>query len=260
MGVLNVTPDSFSDGGSFLSPTAAVRRALQMEADGADIIDIGGESTRPNSLGISQEEELKRVIPVLRRLKKRLKIPISVDTTKASVAEACLREGASIINDISGLRCDERIASVCARYSAGLVIMHMKGTPRTMQKRPGYKNLLKEIELYLKKSIQIACSKGVRKENIIIDPGIGFGKKLVHNLKIMKELSFFKKLGFCILIGLSRKSFMGEVLGMDISERMVPTIAADTIAILNGANIIRVHDVKEAVIAAKITDAIRKSR
>lgn len=256
MGVLNITPDSFSDGGYFLEPNDAYQRALQMEREGADIIDIGGESTRPGSLGVSAEEELKRVIPVLKKLKRRLKIPLSVDTAKAQVAEAALEEGASIINDVSGLRGDERIASLCASYSAGLVIMHMKGTPRTMQRHPAYKNLLEEIRLYLEKGIRIAEAHGVNKESIIIDPGIGFGKTLKHNLKLIKGLSFFKRLGFAVLIGLSRKSFIGKILELEVKKRLIPTVCANAIAIYNGADIIRVHDVREAVMTARMVDAI----
>lgn len=259
MGVLNVTPDSFSDGGCFLNPEDAYQRAMQMEKEGADIIDIGGESTRPGSLGVSLGEELKRVIPVLKRIRKRLKIPVSIDTTKAEVAEAALEEGASIVNDVSGLRGDERIASVCAGYSAGLVLMHMKGNPRTMQKHPAYKNLLKEIRLYLEKAIKVARAYGVKKEYIIIDPGLGFGKTLKHNLKIIKELSFFKRLGFPLLIGLSRKSFIGKILDLKPEQRLLPTVCANAVAIYNGADIIRVHDVKEAVMTARMVDAVTKA-
>lgn len=258
MGVLNITPDSFSDGGCFLDSEDAYQRALQIEKEGADIIDIGGESTRPGSLGVSAELELKRVTPVLKRLKKRLKIPISIDTTKAEVAEAALEEGASIVNDVSGLRGDEKIASVCASYSAGLVLMHMKGNPRTMQRHPAYKNLLKEVRLYLEKAIKVARAYGVKKEYIIIDPGIGFGKTLKHNLEIIKELSFFKRLGFPLLIGLSRKSFIGKILDLKPEQRLLPTVCANAVAIYNGADIIRVHDVKEAVMAARMVDAVTK--
>jgi dihydropteroate synthase len=258
MGVLNVTPDSFSDGGVFLNTDAAVRRAHKMQEEGADIIDIGGESTRPGSLSVTVEEELARVIPVIKRLKGRLKIPISVDTTKSAVAEAALKEGASIVNDISGLRGDEGIASLCAQYSAGLIIMHMRGTPRTMQKAPRYKNLLKEIYLSLKEGIKKAKARGVGDENIIVDPGIGFGKTLSHNLEIIKGLSYLKRLGFPLLIGLSRKSFIGKLLGLEVGDRLIPTVCANTLAIYNGADIIRVHDVKEAVSTAKFADAVRR--
>jgi dihydropteroate synthase len=258
MGVLNVTPDSFYDGGRFLRLDSARKRAFIMQAEGADIIDVGGESTRPGSSGVSAEEELKRVIPVVKSLSKKLRIPISVDTTKAVVAEAALKEGASIINDISGLRSDEKIASLCAEYKAALVIMHMKGTPRTMQRRPVYKNLLDDIRSYLEAGIKTALAKGLKRDNIIVDPGIGFGKTLAHNLNIIKEIGYFRSLGFPVLIGLSRKSFIAKMLDLGVNERFMPTVAANAIAVYNGADIIRVHDVKEAVMAARIADAIIK--
>ncbi|NQT95593.1 MAG: dihydropteroate synthase [Candidatus Omnitrophica bacterium] len=256
MGVLNVTPDSFSDGGRYPSTRAACERALEMESEGADIIDIGGESTRPGSLAVPAEEEIKRVLPVLKGLKGKLRIPVSVDTKKSKVAEAVLKEGAAIINDVSGLRADKNIASLCAKYSAGLVIMHMKGNPRTMQKRPYYKDLLKEIKLFLKKSIDIAVTGGVQKNKIIIDPGIGFGKTLQHNLSLLKGIQFFRSIGFPVLIGLSRKSFMGKLLGLDLQDRLIPTACANAISVYNGADIIRAHDIKEAVITAKIAEAV----
>ena len=256
MGILNVTPDSFSDGRRFLSPKKAITRALEMERQGADIIDIGGESTRPGSKGVSVKEEIKRTVPVVKKLVKRLKIPVSIDTTKYEVAETALEAGASIVNDVSGLRSDEKIAALCGQYSAGLVLMHMKGTPRSMQKRPAYKNLLRDIRDYLKSAARIAEKNGVSKENIVIDPGIGFGKTLKHNLKLLDEVKFFKRLGLPVLIGLSRKSFMGKLLGLKTRDRLIPTVAANAIAVYNGADIIRVHDIKEAVIAARIAEAI----
>jgi len=259
MGVLNVTPDSFSDAGKYLRPENACRRALRMQDEGADLIDIGGESSRPGSKGVSAKDEIKRILPVLKKLKNRLKIAVSVDTQKSEVAEVALCEGASIINDISGLRADNKIATLCAKYSAGLVIMHMKGTPRTMQNRPYYKNLLEEIKAYFQKSIRLATEKGVRKNSIIIDPGIGFGKRLQHNLRILKEIQTFKEMGFPVLIGLSRKSFLGKLLGVEVGQRLTPTIAANAISIYNGADIIRVHDVKEAVVAREIASAIAGS-
>jgi len=258
MGVLNVTPDSFSDGGRFLDVKAACSRALQMQSDGADIIDIGGESTRPGSLGVSAEQEIARILPVLKRLKGRLRIPISVDTAKPEVAEAALKQGASIINGVTGLHGYERLAQLCATYSAGLVIMHMKGTPRTMQKNPTYRDLLGEIKRYLKEAIALAVKCGVKKENIVIDPGIGFGKRLCHNLKILKELYFFKKMGVSVLIGLSRKSFLGVITGRDVTDRTISTVSANAIAVYNGADIIRVHDIKEAILTTQVADAIGK--
>ncbi len=258
MGVLNVTPDSFSDGGEFLNRDAACDKALLMGREGADIIDIGGESTRPGAKGVSVREELGRVIPVLKKLKPKLKVPVSVDTTKYEVALEALKHGASIINDISGLRNDTRIASLCAKYSAGIVIMHIKGKPRTMQKNPSYKNLLREISRYIKKGTDIAGAAGVRKESIIIDPGIGFGKKLKHNIEIIRGIDYFKKAGYPVLIGLSRKSFIGELTGLEAKERLMPTLAANAIAIYNGADIIRVHDIRESVAAARTAEAIRE--
>ena len=257
MGVLNVTPDSFSDGGKFLNCSAACKRAFQMEREGADIIDIGGESTRPGSLGTCLEDEMARVIPVMKKLKARLKIPVSVDTTKYEVALAALKQGASIINDISGLRNDKRLASLCADYSAGLVIMHSKSRPLTMQKNPVYKDLLKDITNYILKGIRAAETAGIKRESILIDPGIGFGKRLKHNLEIIGNIDYFKRIGFPLMIGLSRKSFIGKLSALNTNERLVPTIAANAIAVYNGVDIVRVHDVKEAVLAVKIARSIR---
>ena len=256
MGVLNVTPDSFADGGKYLSPAAARRQALLMEHEGADIIDIGGESSRPGSRGISADEELKRILPVLKKLRGRLRIPISVDTTKYDVARRAISEGASIINDISGVS-DIRVASLCAAHSAGLIIMHMKGTPRTMQEHASYKDVTAEISSFLLKAAKRAAAAGVNKKSIIIDPGIGFGKTLEHNLEIIRNIDRFKRLGFPVLIGLSRKSFLGKLSGLLAGERLVPTVAAHAVAVYNGADIIRAHDVKEAVLAAKIARAIK---
>ena len=257
MGVLNVTPDSFFDGGQFLRPCAARKRALQMEKEGADIIDIGAESTRPGSLSVSVDDEISRVMPVISKLKGAIKIPISVDTTKYEVASAVLKEGVSIINDISGLSNDKRLATLCAEYSAGLVIMHIKGKPRTMQKNPVYKNLLSEISKHIRESIKIARGAGVKKESIIIDPGIGFGKRLKHNLEIIRNIGYFKKIGFPLMMGLSRKSFIGTLSALGVEDRLAPTIAVNAIAAYNGADILRVHDVKEAVAAVKIACSIR---
>ena len=257
MGVLNVTPDSFFDGGQFLRPSAACKRALQMEKEGADIIDIGAESTRPGSLSVSVDDEISRVMPVISKLKGAIKIPISVDTTKYEVASAVLKEGVSIINDISGLSNDKRLATLCAEYSAGLVIMHIKGKPRTMQKNPVYKNLLSEISKHIRESIKIARDAGVKKESIIIDPGIGFGKRLKHNLEIIRNIGYFKKIGFPLMMGLSRKSFIGTLSALGVEDRLAPTIAVNAIAAYNGADILRVHDVKEAVAAVKIACSIR---
>jgi dihydropteroate synthase len=259
MGVLNITPDSFTDGGRYLDVQSACRRALEIEREGADILDIGGESTRPGSLSVSLEDELNRVIPVIRRLKGRLRIPVSVDTTKHEVAGQCLKEGACIINDVSGLRAGSGLAELCARYSAGIIIMHMKGRPRTMQKRPVYDNLFGEIRDYLKKGIAIALSAGVKKEGIVIDPGIGFGKTLRHNLSVIKNADYFKRLGYPLLIGVSKKSFLGRITGLGTGQRSIPTAAANALAVYCGADIIRVHDVRESIAALKVAYSVKKS-
>ena len=259
MGVLNVTPDSFSDGGKYFNIRSACSRALEIEREGADILDIGGESTRPGSLPVSLDDELSRIIPVIRRLKNKLKIPISVDTNKYEVANQSIREGACIINDVSGLHGDRRLAGLCAEYSTGIIIMHMKGQPRTMQKRPFYDNLLNNIKDYLKEGITTALSAGIRKESIVIDPGVGFGKTVKHNLSIIKNIDYFKQTGYPLLIGVSRKSFLGRITALDTNERLIPTIAANILAVYYGADIIRVHDVKESIAALKIAHSIKES-
>ncbi|MFA5068517.1 MAG: dihydropteroate synthase [Candidatus Omnitrophota bacterium] len=257
MGVLNITPDSFSDGGRFFDAKSACRRAWQIARQGADILDIGGESSRPGSLPVGVDEELSRVLPVIRRVKDRIRIPISVDTSKPEVAESCLREGALIINNITGLRGDSSMARICARYEAGVIIMHMKGCPRTMQERPLYADLLGSISAYLKRSAVYACSAGVRKDSIILDPGIGFGKTLAHNLSIIDNLCYFKKIGYPLAVGVSRKSFLGDITGFSVDRRSIPTAAANAIAVYRGADIIRSHDIKESMAALKIGYAIR---
>jgi len=256
MGVLNVTPDSFSDGGRFFSQKKAVDHALKMADEGADIIDIGGESTRPGSLAVSAEEEISRVAPIIKKLSKKMRIPLSIDTTKSDVARIALDNGAAIVNDISGLRFDRKMAQLISEYKAGCVIMHIKGTPRTMQRTPRYNNLLTEITAWLKKSSTIALQAGVKKRQIAIDPGIGFGKTLKHNLEILNKLDSFKRLGFPVLVGLSRKSFIGKLLDLPVNKRLVGTAAACACAIRNGAHIIRVHDVKEMKQVAKIADTL----
>lgn len=259
MGILNVTPDSFSDGGLYLAKEAAIDRALTMASEGADIIDIGGLSTRPGSEEILIEEELRRVVPVIEALRARLSIPISIDTYRAEVAEESLRAGADIVNDISGLRFDPKMKDVVSRYKVPVVIMHIKGTPRDMQKNPTYQDLILEITDYLKEGIRMAKEAGISEEMIIIDPGIGFGKTLEHNLEIIRNLSSFKDIGRPILIGPSRKSFIGKILDdAPPSERLEGTLSAISIAVFNGANIVRVHDVKEASKAVRIAHALRE--
>lgn len=258
MGILNVTPDSFFDGGRYFSVKKATEQALRMIDEGADIIDIGGESTRPGAEPVTVDEELKRVIPVIEALSKKVSIPISIDTYKAKVAELAIQAGATIVNDISGLRFDSEMPAVVSKYKVPVIIMHIKGTPRDMQKNPSYKALIPEIIEYLRESIVIAKKAGVQENMIIIDPGIGFGKLPEHNLEIIKRLKDFTHLGKPILIGVSRKSFIGKVLNdAPPEERLEGTAAAVVASILNGANIVRVHDVGFMYKVVKMADAIK---
>jgi len=254
MGVLNVTPDSFSDGGLYQDLDQAVKHAKHMLLEGADIIDIGGESSRPGSYEVTEEEELKRVIPVVERLIKEIEAPISIDTYKPRVAEECLKLGAHMINDISGLR-HSGMAEIIAKYKASVCIMHMLGEPKTMQKDPKYSNVIEEISKYLKTQGEKAQKAGIK--NIIIDPGIGFGKKLEHNIAILNNIKIFKNLNYPVLIGLSRKSFIGEITDLPVTERLEGALSATAISIYNGANIVRVHDVKETRRVAMVADALR---
>ncbi|HHK67139.1 dihydropteroate synthase [Candidatus Acetothermia bacterium] len=258
MGVLNVTPDSFYDGGIYAQPTAAVKRGLQMETDGADIIDIGGESSRPGAESIPLQEELDRVIPVIEGIRKRSDALISVDTTKAEVAAEALSAGATMVNDISALRFDPQMPMVVAKSGAALVLMHMLGTPATMQHSPAYGDVVEEIRSFLAERISYAVKAGVAQERIVLDPGIGFGKLLSHNIAIIRRLNRLTDLGAPILIGVSRKSFIGEILGLPPEERLEGTIAASAIAIMNGADIIRVHDAKEGRRAADVAFRLRE--
>jgi dihydropteroate synthase len=259
MGVLNVTPDSFSDGGLYFNKTTAVDRALKMEDEGADIIDIGGESTRPGAERISVQDEIRRVVPVIEILAKKLTIPVSIDTYKSKVARHALAAGASFVNDISGLRFDREMPSVVVEHEVPVVIMHIKGTPKNMQKRPVYKALVPEIIDYLRTGIDIARKAGIPGDKIIIDPGIGFGKTVEHNLEIIRRLDSFTGFEKPILLGPSRKSFIGKILGdIPVTERLEGTAAAVAIGILNGANMVRVHDVEAMVKVAKIADGIKK--
>jgi dihydropteroate synthase len=251
MGILNVTPDSFSDGGKYLNKDDAVKHALNMLNDGADIIDIGGESTRPGSDPVSADEESNRVLPVIKEiLKNRPEAILSIDTNKSIVARKALENGVQIINDISGLTFDPEIASAAVEYNAALVIMHIKGTPKTMQLKPDYKNLINEIYEFLYDQTNKAVKAGVKK--IIVDPGIGFGKTAEDNLVLIKKLSDFKSLGYPILIGVSRKSFLGKIAELEVSERDNLTSVAETLAVLNGANIIRTHNVKNCANLCKL--------
>lgn len=259
MGILNITPDSFSDGGLYLDRDIAIEHAIEMEEQGADIIDIGGESTRPGARSVSAREECERVIPVVKVLAKRLKIPISIDTSKAEVAHRALDCGAVIVNDIKGLKNNPNLAKLAKRYNAAVVLMHIKGTPRTMQKNPKYKSLIYEIMESLRQSIKITKDAGISDNKIVIDPGIGFGKNVEHNLNILKKLREFKSLGYPILVGPSRKSFIGKILGTDVGERLFGTAASVAVAIQNGANILRVHDVYQMRQVVHLTDAILNS-
>jgi dihydropteroate synthase len=257
MGVLNVTPDSFYDKGKFFDQKKAVSHALEMDRDGADIIDVGGESTRPGAPDISVDEELRRVVPVIRAISKKVKAAISIDTRKAKVADAALKAGASIINDVSALTEDPDMASVAAKHRATIILMHMRGKPKNMQTDPRYIDAVKDIARSLKRSIGLAKKAGINDGKIIIDPGIGFGKTAEHNLEILKGLGYFKKLGYPLCVGVSRKSFIGKILGFkDPGDRLAGSLAAAVVASMHGANIIRTHDVASTRQALKMVDSI----
>ena len=256
MGVLNVTPDSFSDGGRFYKLDEAIKQGVSLAEEGADIIDVGGESTRPGSEPVPIEEELKRVIPVIEELAKRTEVPISIDTYKSKVAKEALDSGAQMVNDISALRFDPEMKNVVAYYKIPVALMHIQGTPRNMQENPFYENLIEEIKDYLKESIKIAKDAGIDEEKILVDPGIGFGKTLEDNLKILRNLKEFTDLGRPLLIGVSRKSFIGKILDLPVEERLVGSLSALTVCIMSGANVLRVHDVKESKRVARLVDAI----
>lgn len=261
MGVLNITPDSFSDGGIHFDKSRAVDHAFRMIDDGADILDIGGESTRPGSEPVSLDEELRRTIPVIKALSKSISIPISIDTYKSVVAVQALEAGASIVNDISGMRLDPEMPKVISRFKVPVVIMHIKGTPKNMQVNPVYKSLIPEIINYFRTSIRLAAKFGIPDDMIILDPGIGFGKTFTHNLEIINNLQQFSLFENPILIGPSRKAFLGKILGdLPVQERLEGTAAAVAISIIKGAHIVRVHDVKEMARVAKVADAIKQQR
>lgn len=261
MGALNVTPDSFSDGGLYYDRDAAIARGVQMEEEGADIIDVGGESTRPGSEPVPAAEEMRRVLPVIAGLRRRLRIPISVDTYKADVAEAAVRAGAEIINDISGLRFDPDLAEVAKRLGTPLVLMHIRGQPRTMQQRGFAKDVLRDVLSGLRASLRSARAAKLSRSHLVVDPGIGFGKSAEQNLELLAHLEKLAGLGCPVLVGPSRKSFIGKVLdpegpGLPAAERIWGTAAAVTTAILHGAHILRVHDVKPIAQVARLADAI----
>ena len=261
MGVLNVTPDSFSDGGKFFRVEDAVNAALAMEQAGADILDIGAESTRPGSTGISGEEELERLLPVLQGLRDRLKIPISIDTRKSRVAELVIGAGAEMLNDISGLKSDPKIADVAAQHGVPLILMHMRGTPRTMQRKPWAKDVVADVSRGLRESVAVARRARVRKTQIILDPGIGFGKSFAQNYELLSKLPELARLGYPLLVGTSRKGFLGATLArcgkpLPPEQRIWGTAATVAASILLGAHIVRVHDVEEMAQVVRVTDSV----
>ena len=260
MGIVNITPDSFSDGGKYHTTESAYNHSLKLIDDGADIIDVGGESSRPGALPITLKEELDRTIPLITKIHNNFpNTIISIDTTKSEVAEEAILSGANIINDISGLTNDNRMVRVVSKYNTPVVIMHMKGNPKNMQNHPVYSDLIGEIKLFFENQIELAAKKGIHKDQIILDPGIGFGKSYENNFQLINRLNKFCKLGFPILIGPSRKSFIGEALNQGIENRLEGTAAAVTAGIIRGARIVRVHDVKQIKRVVKITDLIRKA-
>jgi dihydropteroate synthase len=260
MGVLNVTPDSFADGGLHFKTEEAIEHGLAMAREGADIIDVGGESTRPFAEKVSSEDESARVIPVIEALYQELTIPISIDTYKADVASQALKAGASMINDISALRFDPHMIPLAAEAGVPVIIMHMKGTPADMQNKPTYENLMPEIIDFLKDALDQAIHGGINEEMLIIDPGIGFGKTFNHNLEILRDLAQLGELGRPVLLGSSRKAFIGHILGKEPLERDTGTMATVAAGVMNGAHIVRVHNVKMAVETVKMIDAIQRGR
>ena len=257
MGIVNVTPDSFSDGGSFLDPLAACKQGLKLVEEGADILDIGGESTRPGSHSVPLEEEIQRVIPVIEKLRRETKALISIDTNKAPVAQAAMDAGADIINDITGLRGDANMTSVVSQSGAGVIIMHMKGTPRTMQDAPAYQDIMSEIGDFFRQSVALALSSGIDPMSIALDPGIGFGKTPEHNRQLLVGIGSFTKTGHPILVGTSRKSFLGWLAGSTaMDDRFWPGVATTSLCRERGARIFRVHDVKPHHDALRMTEAI----
>ena len=244
MGVVNVTPDSFSDGGLFLDPGRAIEQGRSLAQEGADVLDVGGESTRPGAPPVTLEEEIRRVLPVIEGLAGQ-GTPISIDTSKLGVAEAALKAGAAMVNDVTALRAAPQIAGLCAERDAELVLMHMQGDPRTMQENPVYDDVVDDVKTFLAERMQFALAEGVREERIWLDPGIGFGKTVEHNLELLRRLHELTELGRPIVVGTSRKSFIGKITGAEIDERLGGTIASCALAVANGAAMVRVHDVRE---------------
>lgn len=255
MGVVNVTPDSFSDGGLFLDAEAAIRQGEELARDGADILDVGGESTRPGAAEVDEVTERERTEPVVAELVA-AGHTVSIDTSKLSVAEAALDAGASIVNDVTALRADPEIGALCADRGVGLVLMHMQGDPRTMQANPVYDDVVDDVKAFLAERLEAATAAGVAEERVWLDPGIGFGKTLDHNLELLRRLGELRELGRPLVVGTSRKSFIGKIDGSEVGERLGGTIASSVIAAAEGADVLRVHDVAEAAQAAKVAGAI----
>ncbi|HMP77400.1 MAG TPA: dihydropteroate synthase [Kiritimatiellia bacterium] len=257
MGVLNVTPDSFSDGGAHADSAAAIAHGIRMAEEGARIIDVGGESSRPGAEPVAEAEELRRVVPVVKALAARTGCLLSVDTTKAAVADAALRAGAHIVNDITALGGDVRMADVVREHGAGLVLMHMRGTPRTMQQHPAYADVVREVAAFLAERMRRAMDAGIAPEQLAVDPGIGFGKTVEHNIRLLHGLDEFCALGRPVLIGVSRKSFLGALTGRPVNERLAPSLGALAFAVSRGAHLARVHDVKESCEVARVAAILR---
>ncbi len=256
MGIINITPDSFSDGGLMFDRDKAIAYGLDLASKGADIIDIGGESTRPGSEPVNLQEEIDRVIPVISALAPEINIPISIDTYKAKVADLALKAGASIINDISACTFDPQMLNVIMESNAGVILMHIKGTPRNMQKDPHYNDVVSEVRMFLSQQVEHLTRQGIERQRILVDPGIGFGKTLEHNILLLRNLKQFQNLGIGVLVGPSRKSFIGLLTDKPVNERLEGTLAAVAVCALNGADLVRVHDVPQTIAALKVVDAI----
>ncbi len=259
MGILNVTPDSFSDGGRYVDADAACAHAMAMIEQGADLLDIGAESSKPGAVAIDEEEERRRLLPIVRELCRRTTIPLSIDTTKAAIAEEALDAGAALINDISALRFDPRMASVVARSGAGVILMHMQGTPATMQRTASYTYVVEDVRAFLAARLEVAQQAGIPRDRILLDPGIGFGKNCEHNVTLLNHLDAFQTLGRPIVVGVSRKAFLGKILGRTIDERLMGTAGAVAVAIMKGARVVRVHDVAPIRDVVQILEAIMSS-
>jgi dihydropteroate synthase len=257
MGVLNVTPDSFSDGGRYVNPDAAVAHALSMVEQGADVLDIGAESTKPGAVPIDEEEERRRLIPIVRAICRQTTIPVSIDTTKASIAQQALDVGAALINDVSALRFDARMGDVVAKSGAGMILMHMQGNPQTMQDAAQYTNVVEEVRAFLKTRLDAAKEAGIHPDSILLDPGIGFGKNCQHNVALLDRLDAFHTLGRPLVVGVSRKAFIGKILGRPIDERLMGTAGAVAVAVMKGARMVRVHDVAPIRDVVKMIEAIQ---